>query len=103
MDQEVEAMLKKKAIKKLTSSEDEVVSGYFARPKKNGKWRPIVLLKFTNTSIVYKNIRIVTAVDIATWIRPSYYMALIDLTEAYFSIPGAMQCFGGGALLTSIW
>ena len=36
-------MLKKKAIRVFSSSEDEVVSGYFARPKKAaGKFRPIV-------------------------------------------------------------
>ena len=57
LDQEVAAMLTKGAIRAVPSSENEVVSGYFARPKKTpGKWRPIVSLKYTNIQpFVYKD------------------------------------------------
>ena len=34
LDKEVAAMIEKKAIKVVTSSKDEVISGFFARPKK---------------------------------------------------------------------
>ena len=45
LDQEVAAMIAKAAIEEVAPSPGEVVSGYFARPKKTpGKWRPIVSL-----------------------------------------------------------
>ena len=87
LDNEVTAMLLKGAIRVVDSSEDEVVSGFFARPKKTpGKFRPIVSLKYTNKYIVYQKFRMVTPAEIMGWIRPGYYFASIDLTDAYFSI-----------------
>lgn len=88
LDTEVAAMLAKGAIRMVGSSEDEVVSGFFARPKKTpGKFRPIVSLKYTNKYIIYERFRMVTPAQIMGWIRPGFYFASIDLTDAYFTIP----------------
>lgn len=59
-------MLKKEVIKVVESTNKEVVSGYSDRPKKVAiencpKWQPIVSLKFTNSFVVYKKFRMVTA------------------------------------------
>merc|ERR1712082_579274 len=81
-------MLEKEAIHVVTSSGDEVVSGYFARPKKNpGKWRPIVSLKYTNSFIEYQKFRMCTPTQVRAWVRPGYWFASVDLTDAYFTIP----------------
>ena len=65
LDAEVEAMLKKRAIKRVTPSDREVVSGFFARPKRTpGKWRPIVSLKHTNKYIRKTKFRMTTVRDI---------------------------------------
>ena len=87
LDEEVQAMLIKNAIEEVEPSKHEVVSGYFARPKKTpGKFRPIVSLKYTNRFIRKHKFRMTTAKDIKRWIRPGFFMASIDLTDAYFSL-----------------
>ena len=87
LDQEVVAMIKKGAIEEVAPSMDEVVSGYFARPKRTpGKWRPIVSLKYTNAYIRKQPFRMTTPSDIRKWVRPGYFFTSIDLQDAYFSI-----------------
>ena len=88
LDKETEAMIQKKAIKEVASTEDEVVSGYFARPKKTkGKFRPIVSLKYTNKFIRKQKFRMTTPADIKAWIKKDWFFTSIDLTDAYFTIP----------------
>ena len=49
LDNEVVNMLKKNVIRLADTSVDGVISGYLSRPKKaEGKFRPIVSLKYTN-------------------------------------------------------
>ena len=88
LDGEVEAMLAKEAIHAVHSSVDEVVSSYFARPKKTpGKWRPIVSLKYTNSYIAYQKFRMCTPAEVKRWVLPGHLMTSVDLTDAYFAIP----------------
>ena len=88
LDYEVEQMLKKTAIHAVESSNDELTSCFFARPKKTpGKWRPIVSLKFLNKFMRYIKFKMTTVADIKLWIREGYFFSSLDLTDAYFSIP----------------
>ena len=88
LDFEVEQMLAKSAIQPVQSSDDELISCFFARPKKTpGKWRPIVSLKFLNKFLRYIKFKMTTIKDVRLWLRKGYYMASIDLTDAYFSVP----------------
>ena len=88
LDIEVQQMLLKKAIHAVESSENEIVSCFFARPKKqSGKWRPIVSLKYLNKFLRYTKFRMTTIKDVKSWIRKDYFFTSIDLTDAYFSIP----------------
>ena len=88
LDKEITNMLKKKVIRLADNSIPGVISDYFARPKKlEGKFRPIVLLKYTNSFITYQKFRITTAVEAIRLIRKDYYFTSIDLSDAYFVIP----------------
>ena len=88
LDGEVEAMLQKGAIHEVESSEDEVISSFFARPKRTpGKWRPICSLLHTNSFIRKVPFRMTTAKMLRSWIKPGHYFVSIDLQDAYFSIP----------------
>ena len=88
LDKEVEQMLLKHAIHVVESSEDELVSCFFARPKKQpGKWRPIVSLKYLNKFLRYIKFCMTKIRDVKMWIRRDYFFTSIDLTDAYFSIP----------------
>ena len=87
LDNEVEQMLAKHAIHSVNSTEDELVSCFFARPKKQkNKWRPIVSLKFLNKFLRYIKFKMTTISDVKLWIRKDHYFASIDLQDAYFSV-----------------
>ena len=74
LDLEVEQMLAKSAIQQVQSSDDELISCFFARPKKTpGKWRPIVSLKFLNKFLRYIKFRMTTIKDVRLWLRKGYY------------------------------
>ena len=92
LDHEVEQMLVKSAIHAVPSSDDELTSCFFARPKKTPpgaplKWRPIVSLKFLNKFLRYLKFKMTTIADVRLWIREGYFFTSLDLTDAYFSIP----------------
>ena len=87
LDNEVESMLVKGATRKVESQDHEVVSPFFARPKKTpGKWRPIVSLKYVNKHLRYNKFRMTGVAQIRPWIRKDYYFVSIDLKDAYFSV-----------------
>ena len=66
LDSEVEAMLRKGAIRQVAPNLDGVVSPFFARPKSTpGKFRPILSVKKVNGHIRYKKFRMVTIKDIS--------------------------------------
>ena len=88
LDNEVEQMLAKQAIHIVKSSDDELVSCFFARPKKQpGKWRPIVSLKFLNQHLKYLKFKMTTITDVKRWVKEGHYFVSLDLTDAYFSVP----------------
>ena len=88
LDHEVQQMLAKTAIHMVESSDDELTSCFFARPKKTpGKWRPIVSLKFLNKFLRYIKFKMSTIADVRLWVREGYFFSSLDLTDAYFSIP----------------
>lgn len=91
LDIEAAAVLTKGAAKIVNPSDNEVTSGYFARPKKTPpgaplKWRPIVSLKFVNAYLRKISFRMTTVEQVRHWIRPGYWFASVDLTDAYYSI-----------------
>ena len=87
LDSEVEVMLNKQAIHKVEAEEDEVVSSFFAIPKKTpGKWIPICSLIYTNRFIRKTKFRMTTTQMLKSWIRPGYFFILINLQDAYFTI-----------------
>ena len=86
---EVHSMLAKGAIREVKSSDDEVVSPFFARPKASspGKWRPIISMKKVNECIRKVSFKMVTVKDIRLWVREGHFFTSLDLSDAYFSIP----------------
>ena len=54
----------------VNTSEEGVISGYFAPPKKaKGKLRSVVSLKYPNAFITYRKFCIVMTTEVARWIR----------------------------------
>ena len=67
--------------------EGESVSTVFLSEKKNNTFRMIVNLKELNQFIPYHHFKMDSIYHCIRLMKPSCYMASIDLQDAYFSIP----------------
>ena len=81
---EIIKLLDKQVIVPSTHEKDEFVSPIFLRPKKDGSHRMILNLKRMNESVKYNHFKIHTCINLMT---PGCYMASIDLSDAYYTIP----------------
>lgn len=89
IEEELERFLNCKIIEKVDYSEpNEYLSNIFTRPKKEGKIRVILNLKYFNEQymdhIHFKMETLKSAVDS---MRPNCYFGSVDLSEAFYSIP----------------
>ena len=87
VDEEVEALLHKRAIRRVSPTTRGLVSRLFVVPKKDGGWRPIINLKWLNqTFLDPPHFRMDTVLDVALLLRHGDWAASIDLKDAYFHI-----------------
>ena len=84
---EIQILLQKGVIKKSLHEKGQFISTIFLRPKKNGKFRMILNLKRLNEFVAYKHFKMDTLSSCTDCILPDTYMASIDLTDAYYSVP----------------
>lgn len=87
MRQEITKLLEIGAIRKCKFSEDHFLSPIFLVPKPNGTWRFILNLKKFNSFVQTFHFKME---DIRTAIKllfPNFFMAKIDLKDAYLMIP----------------
>ncbi len=85
---EVEAMLQKQAIERVTSQHRS--TGFFSRlflvRKKTGGWRPIIDLSQLNKSIVSTHFKMETLDKVRLCLNVGDWVTSLDLTDAYFHI-----------------
>ena len=74
-------------ISKCEHVEGEVISNIFCRPKKLGKVRIILDLSWLNTFLHYEHFKMETIFTSIDLISKGVYLASIDLSDAYFSVP----------------
>ena len=87
VDEEVDALLSKGAIRRVSKTSKGLVSRIFVVPKKDGGWRPIINLKWLNkTFLDPPHFRMDTVSDAASLLRPGDWTASIDLKDAYFHV-----------------
>ena len=71
VDEEVEALLAKGAIERVSKASRGLVSQIFVVPKKDGGWRPIINLKWLNKTVLDPpHFRMDTALDAAALLHP---------------------------------
>ena len=87
MDDRVNDYLKRGIIIPCCQEEGEFVSTVFLREKKNNTFRMILNLKELNQFIPYHHFKMDSIYHCIRLMKPSCYMASIDLQDAYFSIP----------------
>ena len=91
IDDEIKTLLNKGVIEEAQSSQHQVISSIFLRKKKNGSYRMILNLKRLNECIQYKHFKMESLSFAVQLMRKNCYMASIDLTDAYYTVPVAPE------------
>ena len=89
IDVEIADFLDKGIIEKTCHSEPEFISNVFTREKRDGSRRVILNLSALNPFIEYHHFKMDTIETVIGLIRSNCYMASLDLSNAYFSVPVA--------------
>ena len=69
----------------------EYISTIFIIPKKNGKYRPVINLRFLNHFVHYDHFKQETFKVVVDLIQENDFFTSIDLSDAYFSVPIAAE------------
>ena len=70
---------------------DQVLSPIFVRPKKDGSYRVIFNLKKLNRCVEYNHFKMDTLETAVRLMKPSSFMSSLDLKNAYYSVPIALE------------
>ena len=88
---EVQKLLDKGVLSKTTHCNGEFISSVFTRPKKDGSFRLILNLKNLNEFVTYQHFKMESLQSAAQLIKKDYWMAVLDLKDAYYSVPINLQ------------
>ena len=82
-------MLQMNAIRKMTDEEKQtsVRSSIYTVPKKNGKRRPVINLRWLNQHVIKQHFKMTTMRDVRASISPGCWMASIDLSDCFWGLP----------------
>lgn len=86
LDAEVKRMLEMQAIKE-SKRTDLILSSIYTVPKKNGKRRPVINLRWVNEHIKKIHFKMSTMKDVKQALTKDCYMASIDLTDCFWGLP----------------
>ncbi|MCG7879447.1 MAG: reverse transcriptase domain-containing protein [Candidatus Thiodiazotropha endolucinida] len=100
VDNEVKELLKIGAIVPCESEKDEFISTIFIVPKPNGKFRPVINLRYLNEFIHYEHFKQESFSVVLDLLQEKDFLTSVDLQNAYFSIP---VDFGSQKYLKFIW
>lgn len=87
VEDEVIALLKKGAVIPSSHEKGEFISTIFIVPKSNGKFRPVINLKYLNEFVHYDHFKQETFRVVLDLLHENDFMTSIDLQDAYFSVP----------------
>lgn len=91
IDAEIAKLARKEVLESVNPVSGGFVSNIFIRPKKDGTFRMILNLKPLNEFVDYHHFKMDTFRTALKLIRPGYFMASVDLKDAYYSIPIAEE------------
>ena len=90
LDDEVQGLISKKAVKVVKPMIGQYVSSYFVIPKSKRSpenWRPIINLKRFNLSVRKIHFRMEEVVLIRQWLRSGGWFCGIDIKDAFLHVP----------------
>ena len=82
-------MLSKEIIEPAIPCNGEILSSIFTCRKKDGSYRIILNLKQFNKCIPYQHLKMDTLKTVLNLIEKDYFLASLDLTDGYYSVPVA--------------
>ena len=100
IDQQIMEFLQLGIVEEAAHAQQEFLSNVFSRHKRNGSSRLILNLVHLNKFIQYHHFKMDTIETVMNLMRLNCFMASIDLTNAYFSIPWAEE---HRCLLRFVW
>ena len=91
LEKEVERMLQEGAIREMSPEEARrsVRSSIYTVPKKGGKRRPVVNLRWINSHLHHQHFKMLTMKDVRAAITPNCWMASLDLKDCFWGLPVA--------------
>ena len=81
----------KVVLNKTTHCNGEFISSVFTRLKKDGSHRLILNLKNLNEFVTYQHFKMESLQSAAQLLKKDYWMAVLDLKDAYYSVPINLQ------------
>ena len=100
VDNEVQSLLAKRAIKQVTAQTLGFYSSLFVVPKKDGGWRPVIDLKSLNTYLRIPHFKMEGIQSLRDILSQGDFMAKLDLQDAYLTVPMNKQI---RQLLRFVW
>ena len=92
-DLEIDKLIQKGVLEQADDLQGQVLSNIFLRPKKDGSFRMILDLTWVNKHIQYQHFKMASLNTATYMIREGCWMASIDLKDAYYSVPIALEDF----------
>ena len=86
VDKELDTFLSKGIIEEVELVQGQVISNIFLRPKKDGSFRLILDLTWTNLHVEYEHFKMHSLQTALHMMRPDCWMGSIDLKDAYYSV-----------------
>ena len=86
VDFEIQELLKKGAIVQSEWEQNQFISNIFIVPKPNGRFRPIINLKYLNYFVSYEHFKQETFKTVLELVQENDYFTNIDMQDAYFSV-----------------
>ena len=87
VDNEVQSLLAKRAIKQVTTQTLGSYSSLFVVPKKDGGWRPVIDLKSLNTYLRIPHFKMEGIQSLRDILSQGDFMTKLDLQDAYLTVP----------------
>uniref|UniRef100_A0A914YLH6 Reverse transcriptase domain-containing protein n=1 Tax=Panagrolaimus superbus TaxID=310955 RepID=A0A914YLH6_9BILA len=89
--QEVKQLLQKGAVRPISKTAAACISPLFTIPKKDGTLRPVIDLRGLNKCVRIDHFKMEGLLMLKDLISQGYYLAKLDMKDAYFSIPIAKE------------
>ena len=87
LEEEIQSLLQKGAIRRCPRRAAGFYSTMFVTPKKGGSWRPIINLRSLNCYVITPHFKMETIQNLKDVLRQGDFMAKIDLKDAYQAVP----------------